>query len=111
MDKLRSDLKIIRQVHSGEIGYIVKDPVALKYYRFPEFAARIFNYLDGNHSHDEVAQLLSAEMGESFPGSEIASYVESLKKLNFIEQSASEKKSASTRAPAQESAAKSRRSR
>jgi putative peptide zinc metalloprotease protein len=91
MDKLRSDLKIIRQVHSGEIGYIVKDPVALKYYRFPEIAARIFNYLDGNHSHDEVAQMLSAEMGESFPGSEIASYVESLKKLNFIEQSASEK--------------------
>jgi len=91
MDKLRSDLKIIRQVHSGEIGYIVKDPVALKYYRFPEIAASIFNYLDGNHSHDEVAQLLSAEMGESFPGSEIAGYVESLKKLGFIEQSASEK--------------------
>jgi putative peptide zinc metalloprotease protein len=91
MDKLRSDLKIIRQVHSGEIGYIVKDPVALKYYRFPEIAARIFNYLDGNHSHDEVAQLLLAETGESFPGSEITGFVESLKKLSFIEQSASEK--------------------
>jgi len=29
MDKIRSDLKIIRQVQSGDVAYIVKDPVAL----------------------------------------------------------------------------------
>ncbi len=91
MDKLRTDLKIIRQVHSGEVAYIVKDPVALKYYRFPEIAAKIFSFLDGTRTHNEVGQLVSAEMGELIPGSEIAGFVESLKKLNFIERSASEK--------------------
>jgi putative peptide zinc metalloprotease protein len=91
MDKLRPDLKIIRQVHSGDVAYIVKDPVALKYYRFPEIAAKVFNHLDGKHTHEEVGALVSAEMGEVIPGSEITSFVESLKKLNFIERSAGEK--------------------
>ncbi len=91
MDKLRSDLKIIRQVHSGDVAYIVKDPIVLKYYRFPEIAAKVFTYLDGKHSHDEVGELVSAEMGEVIPGAEVTSFVESLKKLNFIERSASEK--------------------
>ncbi len=91
MDKLRTDLKIIRQVHSGEVAYIVKDPVALKYYRFPEIAARVFAHLDGNHTHDEVGELVSAESGELIPGSEVSAFIESLKKYNFIERSASEK--------------------
>src|SRR5438876_2472717 len=91
MDKLRSDLKIIRQVQSGEVAFIVKDPVVLKYYRFPEIAAKVFTYLDGTRTHDEVGELVSAETGELIPGSEVTSFIESLKKLNFIEQSASEK--------------------
>ncbi len=91
MDKLRTDLKIIRQVQSGDVAYIVKDPVRLKYYRFPEIAAKVFSYLDGAHSHDEVGALVSSEMRELIPGSEVTNFVESLKKLNFIEQSASEK--------------------
>ena len=91
MDKIRSDLKIIRQVQSGDVAYIVKDPVVLKYYRFPEIAAKVFTYLDGKHTHDEVGELVSAEMGEMIPGSEVTNFVESLKKLNFIERSASEK--------------------
>jgi putative peptide zinc metalloprotease protein len=91
MDKLRSDLKIIRQVHSGEVAYIVKDPVALKYYRFPEIVGKVFAYLDGRHSYDEVGQLVSADTGELIPGREVMAFVENLKKMDFIEQSASEK--------------------
>ncbi len=91
MDKFRPDLKVIRQVQRGEVAYIVKDPLILKYYRFPEIAAKVFNYLDGRHSHEEVGRLVSAEMGEQISGSEVTSFVEGLKKLNFIEQSASEK--------------------
>ena len=91
MDKLRSDLKIIRQVHSGEVAYIVKDPVALKYYRFPEIVGKVFAYLDGTHSYDEVGQLVSADTGEMIPGPDVMAFVENLKKMDFIEQSASEK--------------------
>jgi len=91
MDKFRPDLKVIRQVQRGEVAYIVKDPLILKYYRFPEIAAKVFSYLDGTHTHEEVGELVSAEMGEQIPGSEVTSFVEGLKKLNFIEQSASEK--------------------
>src|SRR6266566_7813908 len=109
MDKLRSDLKIIRQVQSGGVAYIIKDPIVLKYYRFPEIAAKVFTYLDGKHTHDEVGELVSAEMGEMIPGSEVTNFVESLKKLNFIERSASEK-SLLLLTPAEGSPAQSRRS-
>jgi putative peptide zinc metalloprotease protein len=91
MDKLRSDLRIIRQVQSGEVGYIVKDPVLLKYYRFPEIAGKVFTYLDGTRTHDEIGELVSAETGDQIPGPEVTSFVEWLKKLNFIEQSVGEK--------------------
>ncbi|HYE63982.1 MAG TPA: hypothetical protein VD966_00285 [Pyrinomonadaceae bacterium] len=91
MDKIRTDLKIIRQVQSGEVAYVVKDPVALKYYRFPEIAINVFKYLDGKHEHEEVAHLVSADMGETISGPEVTGFVESLKKLNLIERSASEK--------------------
>lgn len=91
MDKFRPDLKVIRQVQRSEVAYIVKDPLILKYYRFPEIAAKVFSYLDGTHTHEEVGELVSAETGEQIPGSEVTAFVEGLKKLNFIEQSASEK--------------------
>ncbi|CAN5653936.1 hemolysin D [soil metagenome] len=91
MDKFRPDLRVIRQVQRGEVAYIVKDPLILKYYRFPEVAAKVFSYLDGTHTHEEVGELVSAEMGEQIPGSEVTAFVEGLKKLNFIEQSASDK--------------------
>ena len=91
MDKFRPDLKVIRQVQRGEVAYIVKDPLILKYYRFPEIAAKVFSYLDGTRTHEEVGQLVSAETGEQIPGSEVTGFVAGLKKLNFIEQSASEK--------------------
>ncbi len=46
MEKLRKDLKIIRSVLSGEVAYIVKDPIGLKYYRFSELEGTVFKYLD-----------------------------------------------------------------
>ena len=91
MDKFRSDLKIIRSVQNGEETFIVKDPVALKYFRFGLMEISIFKNLDGTKDHDEVARLVSQETGLHFVGQHISSYVENLRKMNFIEQSASEK--------------------
>src|SRR2546421_6102128 len=91
MDKFRSDLKIIRQVQSGEVSYIVKDPVALKYYRFGTLEVTVFKYLDGARDHEEVAQLVEGEIGVGLTGSMVGGFIESLKKINLIERSAAEK--------------------
>ncbi|PYS63700.1 MAG: hypothetical protein DMF74_09255, partial [Acidobacteria bacterium] len=91
MDKFRPDLKVIRQVQRGEVSFIVKDPVALKYYRFGTLEVSLFKYLDGIRDHSQVAQALSAETGITLAGSMVASFVEELKKKELIERSGTEK--------------------
>src|SRR3989449_5727777 len=91
MDKFRPDLKVIRQVQRGEVSFIVKDPVALKYYRFGTLEVSLFKYLDGMRDHAQVAQALSAETGITLDGSMVALFVEELKKKELIERSGTEK--------------------
>src|SRR5256712_1041730 len=91
MDKFRPDLKVIRQVQRGEVSFIVKDPVALKYYRFGTLEVSLFKFLDGIRDHAQVAQALSAETGITLDGSMVASFVEELKKKELIERSGTEK--------------------
>jgi putative peptide zinc metalloprotease protein len=91
MDKFRTDLKIIRQVQSGEVAYIVKDPVSLKYFRFGTLEVTVFKYLDGTRDHEEVARLVESETGRALTGAMVAGFMESLKKVNLLERSAAEK--------------------
>src|SRR5215813_2722828 len=91
MDKFRPDLKAIRQVQRGEVSFIVKDPVALKYYRFGTLEVSLFNYLDGTREHAEIAHRLSIDTGMSLDGSMVAGFVEELKKKDLIERSGTEK--------------------
>jgi putative peptide zinc metalloprotease protein len=91
MDRFRSDLKIIRQVQRGEVSFIVKDPVALKYFRFGTLEVSLFKYLDGTRDHAEVARLLATETGITLDEGMVASFVEELKKKELIERSGTEK--------------------
>ena len=91
MDKLRSDIKIIRQVQSGDVTYVVKDPVALKYYRFGTLEHTVIKYLDGSRDHDQVAEALAAETGVKLTSAMVGEFIESLEKMDLLERSASEK--------------------
>jgi len=91
MDRFRPDLKIIRQVQRGEVSFIVKDPIALKYFRFGTLEVSLFKYLDGAHDHAQIAEALTAEVDLSLTGSNVASFVEELKKKDLIERTSSEK--------------------
>ncbi len=91
MEKFREDLKIIRQVQSGEVSYVVKDPVAQKYFRFGELEVSVFKHLDGLRSYDEIAVLVAKDTGTPMRGEHVAGFVETIKSLNFIQRSASEK--------------------
>ncbi len=91
MDKLRSDIKIIRQVQSGEVTYVVKDPVALKYYRFGQLEYAVIKCVDGSRDHDQIAQCLAAETGVTLTASMVGEFIESVKKMGLLERSASEK--------------------
>jgi putative peptide zinc metalloprotease protein len=91
MDKLRSDLLVIRQVQSGDVTYVVKDPVAMQYYRFGPLEHTVITHLDGLHEHADIAEALAAETGVRLTGAMIGEFVESLKKKELIERSAEEK--------------------
>ena len=55
--RLRADLVVSQQEEAGTTYYVVKDPVALTYYRFKENEYFILTLLDGNH---EVRDLVPA---------------------------------------------------
>lgn len=90
--RFRRDLTVQKQVQSGEISYIVKDPKTRKYFRFRETEHAIFSRLDGQTPLPEV---LSGVQGQ-FPhlgitAKDVAGFLASLKKANLLEQSAAEK--------------------
>src|ERR1700730_17198744 len=91
MDRFRPDLKIIRQVQRGEVSFIVKDPIALRYLRFGTLEVSLFKYLDGTRDYAQIATVLAAETGITLTGPMVASFVEELKKKDLIERSSSEK--------------------
>jgi putative peptide zinc metalloprotease protein len=91
MDRFRPDLKVIRQVQRGEVSFIVKDPIALRYLRFGTLEVSLFKYLDGTRDHAQIATELAAETGITLTGPMVASFVEELNKKDLIERSSSEK--------------------
>jgi putative peptide zinc metalloprotease protein len=57
--RLRADLVISAQEEAGTVSYVVKDPVALTYYRFKENEYFVLTLLDGHHEVRDVVQAYS----------------------------------------------------
>ena len=54
----RGDLEISTTRFQGETSWIVKDPIALKYFRLREAEHMILALLDGRHSYDDIRRAL-----------------------------------------------------
>jgi putative peptide zinc metalloprotease protein len=52
--KVRPDLIITQQKHAGQTYYIVKDPVAFKYFRFREEELFLLKRFDGRNNFDDI---------------------------------------------------------
>ena len=59
--RVRPDLRARRQRYQGRSYWVVKDPVALQYYRFEEEEFAILQMLDGESSLDQIAEQFEAE--------------------------------------------------
>ena len=59
--RVRPDLKARRQRYQGRQYWVVKDPVALQYFRFEEEEFAIMQMLDGESSLEEIAERFAAE--------------------------------------------------
>ncbi len=54
--QMRADLQSSRQAYQGRDYWVVKDPVALKYYRFEEEEFALLQMMDGTLSPDRIKQ-------------------------------------------------------
>jgi putative peptide zinc metalloprotease protein len=52
--RLRRDLNIAPQKYEGRTYWVVKDPVAMRYYRFKEQEHFLLQFMDGDHTLDEA---------------------------------------------------------
>ncbi|MEM6798211.1 MAG: HlyD family efflux transporter periplasmic adaptor subunit [Planctomycetota bacterium] len=59
--RVRPDLRARRQRYQGRTYWVVKDPVALQYFRFEEEEFAILQMLDGESSLDEIAERFERE--------------------------------------------------
>ena len=89
---LRKDLVIRRQVQVGEVSWVVKQPEANKFYTFDDGEWGLIELFDGTRTRSEILEeylrrIPSAVIGLTF----VLDYEEMLHKIEFLEQSASEK--------------------
>ena len=61
LPRLRSDLKISRQVYRNKVSYVIKDPVALRYYRMGELEMRFGSLMDGKRPMKEILELVQRD--------------------------------------------------
>jgi len=85
--KVRSDLEITEQVHRGEKYYVIKDPLALRYFRMSSLEFEVFSLLDGNHTAEDIKKIIN----ERYPDIEldipvILHFIYNLKGINFLER-------------------------
>ena len=59
--RARADLTAKKQVYQGKTYWVVKDPVALTYFRFQEEEYAILNMLDGTSSLDQIKRRFERE--------------------------------------------------
>src|SRR5215207_9762658 len=59
--RMRSDLTVNRQRHAGQLFYVLKDPVSLRYYRFRPEEYFLLSQLDGEKDLYDVQHAFVAE--------------------------------------------------
>ncbi|HEX4085486.1 MAG TPA: efflux RND transporter periplasmic adaptor subunit [Chthoniobacteraceae bacterium] len=61
LPRLRSDLRFSRQIYRNRVSFVVKDPVALKYYRIGEMERNLGALLNGRRSMRDILDILKRE--------------------------------------------------
>ncbi len=88
---LRKDLGVLRQVQLGEINWIIKNPVTMKYHQFRNSHWQVMRLFNGRRTREEIRQTLARATGQDVSIELVLEYEEFLRKIDFIEQSVAER--------------------
>jgi len=83
--RVRPDLQARRQRYQGRIYWVVKDPVALQYFRFEEEEFAILQMLDGESSLDDIAEQFEREFPpQTIRTEELQTFIGQLHRSNLV---------------------------
>ena len=89
---LRKNLGILRQVQMGEVQWIIKNPVTMKYHQFKNVNWLIIRLFDGTRTRSEIVEEINRRSrGQPVSLQFVLEYEEFLRDKDLIEQSAAER--------------------
>ncbi len=84
--KMRGDLTAHRQIYQGQVYWVVKEPVGLNYYRFPEDSYFVMRQLDGQHNLEQIEAAYNEEFSpRKLTIDKLQSFIGSLHKAGLLQ--------------------------
>lgn len=89
---LRKNLGILRQVQMGDVQWIIKNPVTMKYHQFKNVSWQLIRLFDGTRTRTQILEEINRRAGDHPVSLEfVLEYEEFLRDKDLIEQSAAER--------------------
>ncbi len=86
----RGDLTARRHIYQGQGYFVIKEPVGLNYYRFPEDSYFVLQQLDGKKSLEDIEAAYNAEFSpRKLTIDKLQSFIGSLHKAGLVQASVS----------------------
>jgi putative peptide zinc metalloprotease protein len=84
--KMRGDLTAHRQIYQGQVYWVIKEPVGLNYFRFPEDSYFVLQQLDGRQSLDEIETAYNQQFSpRKLTIDKLQSFIGSLHKAGLLQ--------------------------
>lgn len=83
--QVRKDIQVEKQIFEGEVFYVVKDPLTLKYFRMKDVEHFIFTILDGTRNIKDVIALVHKRFGPLISDEDINGFILNLRNMNLLE--------------------------
>lgn len=84
--KMRGDLTAHRQIYQGQVYWVVKEPVGLNYFRFPEDSYFVMRHLDGENNLEQIEAAYNEEFApRKLTIDKLQSFIGSLHKAGLLQ--------------------------
>ncbi|RKY27101.1 MAG: hypothetical protein DRP79_03815 [Planctomycetota bacterium] len=83
--RLRPDVEITEQIQRGEVFYVIKDPLSLRYFRISELEHTVASLMDGTNTIEEIcAKVAERTGGLQIPKETVAEFAATLRRANLL---------------------------
>ncbi len=89
--RLRPNLRFVEQTQDGTTVHIVKDPVAMKYFRFGAREIALMQLMNGERSLAELAEEARQALGLATSPGAVERFVHRLKEMGLVERTQEER--------------------